>query len=298
VAVCFCLASFWQNRRLVVATNDSGRTDERRPSYEFDRLGLGFDLGRLGFASINRGWEGAFSGDDEDTSLPWKDMDLSKGATCGVFKCFLRSISNHSRGYLVAGEEIYEGMYHAWQLANQIRDEFGAKHFYLDVSKVNATRAILDRLNAVVEQPLSRVVKDWETNRQLLHLTPANATMGKMTVQTVHAAPKPSLFLSAANDNYKVSLSQVDAFRPHISDKDAFRRQLTSEFVRIDKILHTYPQLCFDFQGLIDTQGRFYHMDMDGYYNQNRRQDKRFIDGMVQKRVDKMKHVMELLLAD
>jgi hypothetical protein len=166
--------------------------------------------------------------------------------------------------------------------------EFGAKHFYLEVTKVNATLAILDRLNAVVEQPMSSVVEGWQTSRNMIKLTPANAT--------VRAAPKPSLFMSAGNNNHLITLSQVDAFRPLIPDKDAFRRQLEREFERIDKVLHKYPQLMFDFQGMIDVHGRFYHVDMDGYYNMNRYQDKRFMNAMVRKRVNKMKTVMELLL--
>lgn len=92
----------------------------------------------------------------------------------------------------------------------------------------------------------------------------SNATV--VVVQKLRIAPEPSLFVGVVAENHQVTLSKLQDFRQVIPDLDIFGRQFQVEITRIGKILEAYPKLWFDFQGLVDVYGNFYHMDLDAHF--------------------------------
>ena len=196
--------------------------------------------------------------------LPWKDVDWTQKGSCGVNKCFFRSTSNHTVGYLVAnnGDAAYKNMRRATDLAQRLHVEFGAKHFD-DIEfpyKVNITATLVPHLNRLVHQPLRGVVEHWGKGG----VFQSNATV--VVVQKLRIAPEPSLFVGVIAENHQVTLSKLQDFRQVIPDLDSFGRQFQFEITRIGKILEAYPKLEFDFQGLVDVHGNFYHMDLDAHF--------------------------------
>jgi hypothetical protein len=272
MAACVCL--FFKNRNILVNFDYTALTTERRAS--------------SGKAEL--GWAGALV----DASLPWKDMDLDKWGNCGSNKCFFRSVSNDTIGYLVAGEDLYGGMLRATQLAEELHNEFGSNHLYLEVGKVNATTAILDRLNAVAYIP-SKAEGGMKPGGAVLHFEDANATVGRLTVQTVRAAPEPSLFLGSATANLEITLSRVAAFRLLIPDREAFRRQIEIELERFSRLLPEYPHLRYDFQGLVDLEGNFYLIDLDGFDHSHKTQNPNFAARVINKRLAMLRTIVDML---
>jgi len=80
-------------------------------------------------------------------------MDLTKKASCGIDKCFFRSLQNETIGYLVAGGSQFQYMEDAHELAISIQKEFDAKHFSLEnARKIEVTETFQNLLNELVYQ--------------------------------------------------------------------------------------------------------------------------------------------------
>lgn len=207
----------------------------------------------------------------EASQMPWKDMDLNINATCGVDKCFFRSISDATLGYLVAGSDRHDAMIMASKFAEKLQQEFGAKHFHRGLAyTVNVSEDFQQGLNNIVHQP-NRNLPGWEPED--VFLTDEDLTY--VVLQDVQVAPQPSLFLAVAAQNREVTLQQLDSFRRQIPDKQAFAQQYNAELKIIQKALRKYPKLHYDFQGMVDVHGNFYFIDLDGQSHQHKPLDKR-----------------------
>jgi hypothetical protein len=182
---------------------------------------------------------------------------------CGIAKCFFRSVSNDTEGYLVAAEAEYDGMRRASELAQQLQSQCKANHLYLELAQrvEHVTPDFVNRLNSLIDQPSTRV-----KNESVLEVYEASESV--LIVQKVLIAPQPSLFFGAGGPNWKMTLGQMKSFRHLIADKHAFLRQLRLEKNIARQALHMDPTLWHDFQGLVDVQGNFYYIDLDGHYAQ------------------------------
>ena len=226
----------------------------------------------------------------EATQMPFKDMNLNINATCGVDKCFFRSVSDATLGYLVAGSDRHDAMNMASQFANKLQREFGAKHFHRGLAyTVNVSQAFQQGLNNIVHQP-NRNLDGWEPED--VFLTDEDLTY--VVVQQVQVAPEPSLFLAVAAQNRQVTLQQLDSFRRQIPDKQAFAQQYNAELKIIQKAVRKYPKLHYDFQGMVDVQGNFYFIDLDGQSHQHKPLDKR---RLVETRKVQMRKLVDTLNA-
>jgi len=220
-------------------------------------------------ANSGRSTSSMAQNDDEATtrsSYPWNDMNLTKKASCGVDKCFFRSLRDETVGYLVAGGGQFEYLEEAYNLAKSIQQEFQAKHFYLEnVKKFQVSEKFQTILNGLVYQ----ANRDLEGQKQEpVYLTDDVVDLRRfVAVQKVRVAPEPNLFVALAGQNRRVMLQHTDNFRAQIPDKEAFGRQFTEEIERIRKVLDTYPKLRYDFQGMVDLYGKFYFLDMDGMHH-------------------------------
>jgi hypothetical protein len=232
------------------------------------------------------------TGVHEDAVYPWNDMDLTKNATCGLDKCFFRSISNNTLGYLVSGAHQYGYMEEAFELAQNIHQDFGAKHFYLELERVHASRALQERLNGLVHQP-NRNLEGWE--QEDVFLTDDDLTCWCLALQKVRVAPEPSLFVALAGQNRQVTLKHIDSFRDLIPDKEAFHRQFSEEMERIGKVLDEYPRLRYDFQGMVDVDGNFYFVDMDGQHYQREPHPEKKLNRVRQNQRGKLEETLRML---
>ena len=202
----------------------------------------------------------------EALERPWNDMNLTVNATCGVDKCFFRSITDETLGYLVAGSNRYEAMVMASNFAQTLHREFRAKHLNLGIAyAINVSEAFQEGLNNLVYQP-NRDLEGWE--QEDVFLTDEDMTF--VVVQEVRVAPHPSLFLAVAAQNREVTLQQMDSFRQQIPDKAAFQNQFQAEMKTIQRVLKKYPKLHYDFQGMVDVHGNFYFIDLDGQSHQHK----------------------------
>ena len=234
---------------------------------------------------------------NETLSSPWNDMKLVANSTCGVDKCFFRSISDEKIGYLVSGGGLYKIMKKAYKLTREIEDHFGIKHFYLEsIRKLRVSQPFQQYLNGLVYQPNRDMevsaIKDngcLVSNRRgrnspILTLLRLSFTKGwnqsnvflldddeenqiALTVQKVRVAPNPHLFLALHAQNRQVTLKQIDSFKQMIPDTEAFKVQFTKEINLITKVCDKYPRVRYDFQGIVDLQGNFYFLDMDSMIN-------------------------------
>ena len=60
-----------------------------------------------------------------------------------------------------------------------------------------------------------------------------------------------------------------------MSDRQAFVQQLTTELrFHLPAAIRIVPALEYDLQGLVDTKGRFYHMDMDRVFTKTGNENK------------------------
>jgi hypothetical protein len=108
---------------------------------------------------------------------------------CGIAKCFFRSVSNNTEGYLAAAEAEYDGMRRASELAQQLQSQCKAKHLYLELAQrvEHVTPDFVNRLNRLIDQPATRV-----KNESVLEIYEASESV--LIVQKVLIAPQPSLF--------------------------------------------------------------------------------------------------------
>ena len=195
------------------------------------------------------------------TYEPWSDMDWSEGhATCGSHKCFYRSRTQPTMGYLVARRNSWDAMHQVYSLEEELHQQFGIQRISLEEPTVlGISHDQLRILKKYVFQPgrthESRVY--WSEDTQV-------------TVQKVNIVPSPYMFLGTKPKNYEATRAAVADFRPLIPDPKAFSRQFLLELDRMEKILISHQDLIKDFQVLIDTQGRFYWIDLDRIQEKDR----------------------------
>lgn len=226
--------------------------------------------------------------------LPWSDMNLKEKANCGLEKCFFRSVSNSSLGYLVGGSDQYDRMSLAATLALKLEEEFGAKHFYSTLpQRVNVTEPFLDLLNGLIYQPNRELVEGWEQQ----DVFGKDDDLSNVVVQKVTVAPEPSLFMAVTSQNHKVMLAHVDEFRKVVPDKKAFEKQFKNELGVMENVLRGYPQLHYDFQGLADVHGNFYYIDLDGHTHLEEHRPKQMVRILVRNHLKTLRHIMWTLIA-
>lgn len=199
-----------------------------------------------------------------ETDFDWTDIDLTKKGNCGWHKCFWRSVSNKTVGYLLAEERQYRQMKHAVDVALDLEKNFKSKHFHLDLAVVNVTEEFKDRLNDLVDQPARRARglsnQGIYRSRQLI-------------IERVIIAPDPALFFGSAKANRQLTEDQLPEFRSKIPDKHVFREQINTEHERLQKVFNHNPLLALDFQAVIDPAGHLYHIDLDGHLSMAKREN-------------------------
>lgn len=195
----------------------------------------------------------------------WADVNYDETATCGCNKCFFRSRTNPRLGYLVASERKSAAMKQGIRIAKDLEARFGAKHFHIDMTTTQVSEVLRRRLAAHVDQIANRAAG--KPQQQVF--PEQNGT--HLVVERVMVAPESALFFAEKGANWELTKSSMADFVKTIPDHEAFLTQWQEEHERLKMIFEYIPALVVDFQAFIDTAGRLYHIDLDGYVSYQKR---------------------------
>jgi hypothetical protein len=200
-------------------------------------------------------------------SPPWNDVDFQRLPKCGVKKCFFESRSDSTVGYLITKTKRLEQM----QMAQDFEDEIIAQGFGGQVCSLpdgeggrpqalNITTSMACLLSFSVRQP---GIPDEDTN--LSGWDPQD--LSAVAFQKRRKAPEPNFLFKAKYRDWEDDFSKFVKDNVPASEYDKFLVTLEADLNRAIAIYTAYPHFLNDFQGLIDPQGHFIHMDVDRMYS-------------------------------
>lgn len=188
---------------------------------------------------------------------PWfADMDLSTGyaEACGMNKCFFASRANpQTYGYLVARSSQYKQMVKAHNLEAEISQKFG-------------TPLLSESLQVIqdVPKPILQVIMDYSLQWGYKEPRPIlSKHHTSIVVQNTRRVPSPYLTAAFTKRKGGSMLKRLPEFIPQISDPRAFNQTFLEERQRMLETIRAFPSLLDDFQFIVDTHGKIYHIDLD-----------------------------------
>jgi len=196
----------------------------------------------------------------------WDDLDLSqtKKAMCGQQKCFFLDKLDPNIGYLIKTESnttvSLTQEHEAFDQAQRLKVEYNIRHF-LDgppfIDKV-PTSKIGDRMNSMIVY-----VYDFEAKARN---QPRYFENTNVIVQRNRMGPIPHALIGCQNEKKQHSIQSIEklinnSIKP--SDRMRFYEHFHDELNSTAKLLQKEPLLVNDFQVMIDTNGRVYHLDFE-----------------------------------
>jgi len=197
----------------------------------------------------------------------WDDLDLNqtKKAMCGKQKCFFLDKLDPNIGYLIkTGEKIRNitgsliVQNKAFDQAQRLKVEYKIIHF-LDgpsfIDKVPTSR-IGDRMNSMIN-----IVGVGKTRNEPRYFKNTN-----VLVQRNRVGPIPHALIGCNKKKKQHSIRNINklinnSIKP--SDRMRFYEHFHDELNSTAKLLQKEPLLVNDFQVMIDTNGRVYHLDFE-----------------------------------
>ena len=200
-----------------------------------------------------------------EANFPWHDVDFSVRSSCGVDKCFWPSVSEPATGYLVTAESGYDGLREASLFAEQIEDTCGARQLFLKghpAKLVNVTTDFMKQLAKLVHNP-SRVAVGEESPWVFYKKDT------RVTVQRVVRAPSTHLLYGTYGTKWDAMMKDIPSFLKKVKvPLPVLRKRLQEEKKKLQCVLeHAGRVYWHDTQGIIDTKGRYYHIDLDHHFN-------------------------------
>lgn len=193
-----------------------------------------------------------------------ENLQRTDRVPCGANKCFFPLKSDSSIGFLVAPSERlskhqsktewFKTIEASWEFAEHLKSEHDIKHFLLG-PPMNVT--ISHSLAAILNQNLWRESKAKFLTKERF---PEGSTA---FIQKVKTAPTPNLLFGCANSKVQQFQREKDEFIPLIKRKRRFARRFTKYLKQAKAMIRKEPCLIMDFQLLVDTKGRLYHLDLD-----------------------------------
>jgi len=207
------------------------------------------------------------------------DMNLTSTLKCGSHKCFIPSASNPNIGYLVKRTQRKRKSTHdpssglepltgAWEVANWIQKEMGGQHFHVDDPpfSIALPKELTLKINTLV--PASKKKKQKEYFE-----------LPQVAVQIMKKAPEYALFLACfgtkAESPYGGALGTFVA--NVLSSKGVnyttavVLKNIETGYEIAKRVFRAKPVLLYDFQAMIDMDGQFYFIDLDGHFSYNPR---------------------------
>ena len=212
---------------------------------------------------------------EQEFSLEGIDFDAP--APCGRHKCFFQLKSDDSVGYLAAevearsvdnNEEESASSYSqvmniGYQLAKYLEGEYAIKHFLLaPPHEIMISQPLAEKLNINLYHPGTGERKKKWADRFL--------NESSLVVQKVAVAPSPSAFIRNHPNTQKWIYDGFDDFLTSVQHKTRFVKQFRKELNEAAKLIAKEPFYAKDFQALVDTSGRLYHIDFDVFKPKNK----------------------------
>mmetsp|Transcript_37561 Transcript_37561/g.81842 ORF Transcript_37561/g.81842 Transcript_37561/m.81842 type:complete len:376 (+) Transcript_37561:196-1323(+) len=229
----------------------------------------------------------------------WTNLDLSRKGSCGLSKCFYHSSLKDDEGYLVArsknGTRYHERLHRVWERAEQmsklgveVDDERGendgtvggrGRHFFLEppLNVAYPSRSTLKQLNKMTHGPGKS--RHYYGNLQLYNAEVLRRGGATLVVQKVRVAPAPNLicrcyfFRGGDRERGRFKLDDLssnrDEFRSAVQSREAFMATFLDELKRLARLVADdyFSRLFYDFQFLLDAEGRIHHIDLDRMEN-------------------------------
>mmetsp|Transcript_7031 Transcript_7031/g.14401 ORF Transcript_7031/g.14401 Transcript_7031/m.14401 type:complete len:342 (-) Transcript_7031:287-1312(-) len=209
----------------------------------------------------------------EINQMPWLDMDFGHNTTvCGNNKCYYPSRTNSSVGYLVAGNvsKTFHTMTMATVLERDLYETFGAHVLSLPdelpqlVDLSHEMECLLaDRARQPARPPDMQQLVFYPNLTDDPYYRPTDRPR-HVVVHRVNPAPEPYLLLALTLVKLNTFMTSFPSFvQNHVSNKTAFRINFLRQLEDLRPLVEARPELYPDFQGLVDYNGNFYHMDVD-----------------------------------
>ena len=198
----------------------------------------------------------------------WDDLDLNqtKKAICGQHKCLFIDKLDPNIGYLIETKKTNDNttgslikQQKAFDQAQRLKVEYKIRHF-LDgppfIDKVPTSR-IGDRMNSMMIY-FRGVTKAINQPRYFENTN--------VIVQRNRMGPIPHALIGCNKKKKQHSIRNINklinnSIKP--SDRMRFYEHFHDELSSTTKMLQKEPLLVYDFQVMIDKNGRFYHLDFE-----------------------------------
>jgi hypothetical protein len=200
-------------------------------------------------------------GEPRDDELLPENLGWPTRVPCGSQKCFYHLKSNRQVGYLVAPEmksDRLKSLEAGWELAKQLETDYNIQHFLLaPPTKLKVSNQLATRLNRNLFIEKSRKILG---QRKAKKRFPKGS---KVLTQKVKMAPKRHLIIGCVDSKVRAFKKDLPNFISYVKYKESFAQNFNESFAAAKKVLDVEPCLVKDFQVLVDTKGRTFHLDFD-----------------------------------
>lgn len=173
-------------------------------------------------------------------------------ALCGTNRCFYQTKSSNEVGYMVVRSQEqgiddsdntsttthgFAALQAGWNLAQNLTQEYGIKHFLLSAPG-----------NVAVSKDLAGALNDDRFPEK-----------SSVFVQKILATPTPNLYIGIDESKMESLGGKVDKFMSFVKDKNTFVSRFGESMAHLKILLHHEPCLARDFEALVDVSGSVYH---------------------------------------
>jgi len=181
----------------------------------------------------------------------WDDIDFEKIVHCGKHKCFYySSLNNATTGYVIWDPKVGTKVQRAleiWKLAKKYESIYNIRHFLLGPPfEKDLPKGMIDRLNK----------KFIASNKDKLTLSNTKHFKGTTSVIIQPNQPAPEGSFVVKCHHYKSFFDELLENR-HEGFAQSLQKELASTIALAKKI----PHIGYDFQLMIDRDGKIYHLD-------------------------------------
>ena len=177
----------------------------------------------------------------------WKDIDYDTKWQCGRFKCYFPSSSNPANGYLVQRRYTPQGR--------------NAMKTYLYAKKLQAEHNIT---HCYSSPPFETPVPDYFFQRAADNdeFGDRFEGSGSVIVQPSRSAPEHSNIFKCTKVRKYHTLDDLIEY-----GHEGYEEMLLGELAQTISLVESNPKLVYDFQFMIDLDGRIYQIDLDRALN-------------------------------
>lgn len=208
----------------------------------------------------------------ESSTFAAENLKTTDKVPCGANKCYFASKYAGDVGYLVtpsfrrnatkqSERSWFKTLQLSWDLAQQLQDTYGIKHFLLGPPKN------ISISNPNLAKTLNRNL--WSERQGKYYETDRYPMGSNAYIQKVKTAPVPNLLFGCLETKVDQFQRDVEDFSPLIAEKGLFSTTFAKELQKARHLIQNESCLITDFQALVDTQGIVYSIDLDRCFKSN-----------------------------